>query len=377
MADPARATGAGTQADAPVPSWSGVPYLTADELRHVHSVDEFEPLANERMEPSCYGYVTGWAGTGATAQANRDAFGRYVLRPRALVDVREVDLRTSVLGQPVDLPVLIGPSGYQALAHPEGELATARASRRLGTTLCLSTSSNYSLEQVGEIARAPWYQLYWFTDASVTRDMIERAATAGYTAVALTVDAPVRLWREGEMRNPPTIPDGIISANVPDRPLTIAPNLTWKSLEWLRSISPLKIVLKGIMTGEDARLAAEQGMDGIIVSNHGGRTLDWVLPTLDALPEVVDAANGRLEVYVDGGIRRGSHVLKALALGARAVLLGRAISWGLATGGEEGVVRYFELVRSELASAMGLCGVTSAQRVDPSVVARLTGEAVA
>jgi len=373
----ADSAGAQTDTSNVVPSWSGVPYLTADELRHVHSVDEFEPLARERMEPSCYAYVAGWAGTGASAQANREAFGRYVLRTRALVDVHEVDLRTTVLGQPVELPVLIGPSGYQALSHPHGELATARASRRIGTTLCLSTSSNYSLEQVGAIAQSPWYQLYWFTDASVTRDMIERAAAAGYTAVALTVDAPVRVWREGEMRNPPNVPDGIISANVPDRPLTIAPNLTWKSLEWLRSISPLKIVLKGIMTGEDARLAVEHGVDGIIVSNHGGRTLDWVLPTLDALPEVVDAADGRLEVYVDGGIRRGSHVLKALALGARAVFLGRAIPWGLATGGEEGVVRYFDLVRGELASAMGTCGVTSAQHVDRSVVARLTGEAVA
>ena len=296
-------------------SWTGVPYLTADELARVRSVDEFEPLARDRMESSCYAYVAGWAGTGATAQANRDAFWRYVLRPRALVDVRGVDLRTTVLGQEIALPVLLGPSGYQMLAHPEGELAAARASRRIGTTLCLSTSSNYSLEEVGRIATAPWYQLYWFTDESVTRDMIVRAALAGYTAVAITVDAPVRLWREGEMRNPPQIPDGVASANVPDRPLTIAPNLTWKSLEWLRSISPLKIVLKGVMTAEDTRLAVEHGIDGVVVSNHGGRALDWVLPTLDALPEVVDAAAGRLEVYLDGGVRRGSHVLKALAPG--------------------------------------------------------------
>jgi 4-hydroxymandelate oxidase len=368
---------AGTAGHGPVASWSGVPYLTAEALQSVYSVDEFEPLAKQRMEPSCYSYVAGWAGTGATALANRQAFSRYVLMPRSLVDVREVDLRTTVLGQPVELPVLFGPSGYQALAHPDGELASARASRRAGTCMVLSTSSNYTLEEVGEIATAPWFQLYWFTDERVTRDMIERAAAAGYAAVALTVDAPVRLWREGEMRNPPLIPDGIISANVPDRPLSIASNLTWKSLAWLRSISPLKIVLKGVMTGEDARLAVEHGVDGVIVSNHGGRALDWVMPTLDALPEVVAAADGRMEVYFDGGIRRGSHVLKALGLGARAVLLGRAIPWGLAAGGEDGVVRYLELVRGELASVMGLCGVTSAQDVDRSVVARLGDEAVA
>ena len=164
------------------------------------------------------------------------------------------------------------------------------------------------------------------------------------------------------MRDPPHIPDGIVSANVPDRPLTIAPNLTWKSLEWLRSISPMKIVLKGIMTGEDTRLAVEHGVDGVIVSNHGGRALDWAMPTLDALPEVVDAATGRLEVYLDGGVRRGSDVLKALALGARAVLLGRPIPWGLATAARKAWSGYFELVRGELASMMGLCGVTSAQQ---------------
>lgn len=367
---------ADARADA-VLSWTGVPYLTAAELRAIHSVDEFEPLARTRLDPTNYSYIAGWAGTGATAQANRDAFWRYVLRPRTFVDVHAVDLGTTVLGQPVDLPVLFGPSGYQALAHPEGELATARASRRVGTTHVLSTSSNYSIEQVGAIATNPWYQLYWFTDEGVTRDMIDRAAAAGFKAVVLTVDAPVKLWREGEFRNPPVVPDGVISANVPDRPLTIAPNLTWQSLEWLRSLSSMKIVLKGIMTAEDARLAVEHGVDAVVVSNHGGRALDWVMPTLDALPEIVGAADGRLEVYLDGGVRRGSHVLKALALGARAVFLGRAIPWGLAVGGEEGVVRYMELVRGELASVMGLCGVTSARKIDPSIVARLGDEAAA
>jgi 4-hydroxymandelate oxidase len=323
------------------------------------------------MDPTCADYVGGWAGTGATAKANEAAFWRYVLRPKVFVDVSTVDLHTTVLGTEIALPVIIGPSGYQALAHPDGELATARASRRIGTTMGLSTSSNYSIEQVGAIADRPWYQLYWFTDEGVTRDMVERAHAAGFSALALTVDAPVQLWREGEFRTPPVVPDGIISANVPDRPLKIASNLTWKSLEWLRSLTPMKIVLKGVMTADDTRLAVEHGVDGVIVSNHGGRALDWVLPTLDALPEVVDAADGRLEVFLDGGVRRGSHVLKALALGARAVLVGRPIPWALATGGEEGVVRLFELLRGELTSAMGLCGVTSAAAVDRSIVARL------
>jgi len=355
-------------------SWTGVPYLTAEELGRIFSVEEFEPLARERLDPTVYSYVAGWAGAGASAAANREAFLRRVLVPRIMRDVHDVDLRTTVLGRPVDLPVLFGPSGYQALAHPDGELASARASRRVGTTLVLSTSSNYTLEQVGEIATDPWYQLYWFTDQGVTRDMVERAAAAGFHAVALTVDAPTLQWREGEMRAPAVIPDGIISANVPDRPLKIASNLTWKSLEWLRSISPLKIVLKGILTAEDARLAVENGVDGIIVSNHGGRALDWVVPSLDALPEVVDAVDGRAEVFLDGGVQRGSHVVKALALGARAVLVGRAVPWGLAAGGEDGVVRMLDLIRGELTSVMGLCGLTRTTQIDRSAVASLGQE---
>ncbi|HVA88084.1 MAG TPA: alpha-hydroxy acid oxidase [Candidatus Saccharimonadales bacterium] len=360
-----------------VRSWTGVPYLTSDQLQRVFSVEEFEPLAKERMIPSDYGYVAGWAGTGASARANGEAFWRWVFRPRTLVDVHAVDLRTTVLGQPIALPVLFGPSGYQRLSHPHGELATASAAERVGTTMVLSTSSNYTIEEIGQIAKRPWLQLYWFTDEGVTRDLVERAAAAGYAAVALTVDAPSRLWREGEMRTPPEEPPGIISANLPDRPLKIAPNLTWRSLEWLRSISPMKIVLKGILTAEDTRLAVEHGVDGVIVSNHGGRTLDWSMPTLDALPDVVEAADGRLEVYLDGGVRRGTDVLKALALGARAVLLGRAIPWGLATGGEDGVVRMVELIRGELESVMGLTGATTVDRIDRSIVARLAVEIVA
>ena len=190
-----------------VRSWTGVPYLTPQQLSRVHSVEEFEALARERMTPSVYDYVAGWAGSGATARANQEAFWRYVIRPRALVDVHQIDLHTTVLGRRVDLPVLFAPSGYQALAHPQAELASARASVRVGTTLVLSTSSNFSIEDVGAIAQDPWYQLYWFTDTGVTRDMIERAAAAGFAATALTVDASTTLWREGEFRNPPDIPE--------------------------------------------------------------------------------------------------------------------------------------------------------------------------
>ena len=359
-----------------VHSRTGVPYLTAEQLRTVHSVEEFETLARERTTTLTADYVAGWAGSGATARANRAAFWRYVIRPHALVDVHDVDLSTTVFGKGVALPVLFGPSGYQALSHPLGELAAARAAQRVGTTMCLSTSSNYTIEEVAAIARDPWFQLYWFTDAGVTRDMIERAAAVGYRAIAVTVDAPTDLWREGELRTPPDIPDHILSVNVPDRPLMRAPHVTWKELDWLRSLSPMKIVLKGILTVEDARLAVDHGVDGIVVSNHGGRTLDWAISSLDALPEIADAAGDELEIYLDGGVRRGSDVFKAIALGARAVLLGRPIPWALAAGGEEGVVRMFELIRGELGTLMALTGATTVSGIDRSMVARV-GEGVA
>jgi len=360
-----------------VTSWTGVPYLTTDELRRVYSVDEFEPLARERMHPANYGYVSGWAGTGATTRANTDAFWRYVLRPRALVDVGTVDLRTTVLGREIALPVIFGPSGYQMLAHPDGELASARASVRVGTVFGLSTSSNYSIEEIAAIAPGGWYQLYWFSDEGVTRDMIERAAAAGYTAIAVTVDAPTDLWREGEARTPPDIPSWVLSVNVPDRPLMRASHVTWKQLDWLRSLSPMKILLKGIATGEDAKLAVEHGIDGLIVSNHGGRQLDHGLGTIDTLPEIAAAVNGKIPIVLDGGITRGTDVVKALALGATAVTIGKLQGWGLGAGGQAGLVKVLELLEEEITIDMALMGVTRVDQITPSYVCKAMPVALA
>jgi 4-hydroxymandelate oxidase len=360
-----------------VHSWTGVPYLTAEQVAQIHSVDEFEPLARERTTRPVADYVAGWAGSGATTRMNREAFWRYVLRPRTLVDVTTVDLSTTVFGRRIALPVILGPSGYQALSHPQAELATARAAERLGTVMGLSTSSNFSIEEVAALTRDPWFQLYWFSDEGVTKELIERAAAAGFAAIAVTVDAPTDLWREGEARDPIDIPDDVLSVNLPDRPLTRASHVTWDHLGWLRSLSPMKILLKGVLTAEDALLAAGHGVDGLIVSNHGGRALDWSIPTLDALPEIVDAVGDRLEIYMDGGVRRGSDVMKALALGARAVLLGRPVPWALAAGGEAAVVRMVELVRGELETAMALCGATSVDKIDRSMVARAGAEVAA
>lgn len=353
-----------------VRSWSGVPYLTPSELDHLYSVEEFEPLAKERMTPAAYGYIAGWAGTGATTRANREAFGRHVLLPRVLVNVETIDPSTTILGDPISLPVLFAPSGYQRLAHPHGELATARAAAKVGTTMVLSTSSNTALEDIAAVTRNPWYQLYWLTDEELNKEMVQRAEAAGFRAIALTVDATAPLWRENEMRTPAEIPPGVVSVNTHDRAVKIASNLTWKSLDRLRSWTKMPIVLKGVVTAEDTRIAVDNGIQGLIVSNHGGRALDWAITTMDALPEVVEAADGRLEVYMDGGVRRGTDVLKALALGARAVLIGRPVLWGIGTGGDAGLIRMMGLIHGELTSVMGLCGAPTVPQISRDIVAR-------
>ena len=268
---------------------------------------------------------------------------------------------------------MFAPTALHRFAHPDAELATARAAEALGTTMIVSSGASVRFEEVGPTLTNPWFQLYWFTDREVTRELVARAEASGFAAIAVTVDTPVPSWRELEDRLPPLPSPGVWSDNLPrnpDPPLRVDGSLTWASLEWLRSITSLPILLKGIMTAEDARLAVEHGLDGIVVSNHGGRQLDWSLATLDALPEIVEAVDGGLEILMDGGIRRGTDVLKALALGARAVLIGRPVLWGLGAGGTDGILRMVELIRGELISAMGHCGVTSTMDVPRSIIVR-------
>ena len=343
-------------------------YLGPDELARIIAVDEFEPLARSRLEPTAYGFIAGAAGTGATARANLEAFSRYVFLPRVMVDVSAIDLHTSILGRAVDVPILIAPSALQRLAHPDGELAMARAANETGSLMCISTSARTAIEEVAAVARAPWFQLYWLKDQELTRDLVERATAAGCCAIVVTVDAAVPLWRDNELRLPLVLPAGVRSVNLPEPSPGVSPSVTWRSLEWLRTITDLPIVLKGIVTAEDTRLAIDHRIDAIIVSNHGGRALDGTIASLDALPDVVDAASGRIEIYVDGGVRRGTDVLKALALGARAVFVGRPALWALAAGGERGVTRLFELLRGELVSAMGLCGCRTLAEVTSSII---------
>lgn len=356
------------------------PYLGRAGLDAIFSVEEFEPLAAARMHPSTYRYVRGYAGSGWTAANNEAAFRRWMFRPRVLVDVASMSLATQVLGTPIAMPIAFAPTSVHKLAHPDGELATARAARRLDTLQILSTGSSVLLEDIAAIGHRRWFQLYWYTDRGLTRSLVERAAAAGFGAIVLTVDAAYPFWREEEARLTLVRPADAWAVNLPADTSTLGheQSLTWSSLEWLRSISPLPIVLKGIVRGDDARLAAEHGADAVIVSNHGGRQVDGAIATLDALPGVVAGAAAAarpagalpLEVYLDGGVRRGTDVLKALALGARCVFLGRPVQWGLATGGEEGILRMIELIAGEFESAMGLCGARHVGEIRRSMLVR-------
>ncbi len=355
------------------------PYLGREELDALFSVEEFEPLAAARMHPTTYQYIRGWAGTGWTAAENMRAFQRWVFRPRFMRDVTHLDTSTTVLGETVAAPILFAPTSVHKLAHPHGEAATAGAARALDIVQVLSTGSSTSLEDIAGIGPKRWFQLYWYTDRGLTRELVERAVAAGFTALVLTVDAPVIGWRETERRTAMVKPDDATAVLLPEdlSGVAQATDLTWESLEWLRSVSPLPLVLKGIGRSDDARLAAAHGADALIVSNHGGRQLDGGIATLDALPGVAAAveglhgAGGRpLEVYMDGGVRRGTDVVKALALGARAVLIGRPVQWGLATGGEAGVLRMLELIFGEFRSAMGLCGATRPSEITRAMVTR-------
>ncbi len=333
------------------------------------NVFDYETLAQARMESAAWNYYQSGSDDEVTLRANRTAFERLQLRPRMLMDVRSCDMSTTVLGTPVGMPILIAPTAFHCLAHPEGECATARAADSVGALMVVSTSSTRSLEEIASTTSSPlWFQLY-VAGRKRSEELVRRATAAGYKALILTVDSPRWGHKERAIRSGFRLP---VKANFADEDAGEAPvALTWESLAWLRSLTPLPIVLKGVLTTEDAVLAVKHGVDGIIVSNHGGRQLDGVAASIEALPEVVEAVNGRCEVYLDSGIRRGTDILKALALGARAVLVGRPILWGLAANGMEGVSHVLELLRAELELAMVLAGHPTLDSIDSSLVKRI------
>jgi isopentenyl diphosphate isomerase/L-lactate dehydrogenase-like FMN-dependent dehydrogenase len=346
------------------------------------NVDDFEEASRARLDPGAYGYFAGGSGDEYTLRENAKAFTRWQLRPRVLVDVGDVSTAATVLGTDISLPLLVAPTAFQRLAHPDGELATARAAAAAGTIMCLSTLSSVSPAELAAAAPgAPqWFQLYWSQDRGFTKALVETVAEAGFRALVLTVDFPVAGRRERDLRAAFALPDDLPLPNLPvplrrqdfhgELGRIVDPALTWRDLEWLREACPLPLVLKGVLTAEDALLAAEHGAAAVVVSNHGGRQLDGVPATLDVLPEIADAVGERVEVVFDGGIRRGADVLKALALGARAVCSGRAILWGLATGGEEGASRVLELFRADLERGLKLLGCRSPAEVTKAHVRR-------
>jgi len=338
----------------------------AGSPREPVNVGDYERLAEENLPAGVFGYFAGGAGDERTLRDNVEAYARYRLRPRVLVDVSEVTTRTTVLGTEVSMPLLVAPTALQRMAHPDGEIATARAAAAAGTVMCLSTIANATPREVADAAAdAPrWFQLYVLHDEARTRALLEEVASLGYSAVVLTADTPYLGRRERDVRNRFSIPADLVVPNMPAPEVaslhrqfeTMSAGVTWRDVERIASISGLPVLVKGVLTAEDALLAVEHGAAGIVVSNHGGRQLDGVPATLDALPEVVDAAGDRVEVLLDGGIRRGTDVLKALALGARAAMAGRAVLWGLAVDGEPGVGRVLELLRAEIELGLALLG---------------------
>jgi len=328
------------------------------------NVWDYEAAAAERLEPGAHGYYAGGAGDELTLRDNVEAFRRWQLRPRMLIDVDACTTATTVLGQEVSMPLLVAPVAFQRVAHPDGEVGMARAAKAAGTLMCMSTMATSTPEELAETGVLRWFQLYVFRDEGLTRELVQRVAASGFTALVLTVDTPFLGRRERDLRTGFVVEVPVASLGqgglTPAETFALtSASVSWRDIERLASLSGLPVIVKGLLTEEDARLACEHGAAGIVVSNHGGRQLDGVSATIDALEEVVAAVDGRVEVLVDGGIRRGTDVVKALALGARAVLAGRAPLWGLAVDGEAGARRVLELLQAEILGALQLIGCTS------------------
>ena len=353
------------------------------------NLEELRREANSKLSQSAFDYYASGAHDEITLRRNREAFQEMRLFYKVLVDVSQRDLSTSILGQAISMPVIVAPTAFHALSDPDGEVATARGTASAKTIMTLSTLSNKPLEDVAQAAHSGmWFQLYVYKDRGATKALVERAERAGAKALVLTVDAPRLGCREADVRNKFQLPEGLQLVNLlaqstllgelpPDAEGSglaayfaslIDDALSWKDLAWLRSITKLPLLIKGVVRADDALRAEEHGADGIVVSNHGGRQLDTSPATIEALPTIAQALQGRLPILLDGGVRRGTDVLKALALGAQAVLIGRPVLWGLAARGEEGVTAVLEFFRSEIDLAMALCGTPSIKDIQADLL---------
>lgn len=350
---------------------------------------DFEKYAQKHLNANARDYYFSGANDEVTLKENVEAFRRLKLRPRCLRDVSKRDLSVTILGNKITFPVGISPSAMQRMAHPNGEVATAKAAAFVGTVMTLSTIATSSIEEVatGSPNALRWFQLYIYKDRNITAQLVKRAERNGYKAIVLTVDTPMFGLRLADARNKFTLPSNLRMANFDENDVKSSgvkgetesglneyasslfdPSLTWEDVKWLKSLTSLPVIVKGIMTKEDAVLALRHQVSAIVVSNHGGRQLDGVPATIEVLPEIVKAVNGECEVYLDGGVRTGTDVLKALALGARAVFIGRPVLWGLCNSGESGVIRILEILKKEFDLALALSGCCNLSDINPSLV---------
>jgi 4-hydroxymandelate oxidase len=364
-------------------------------------VMRFEPLARPRLSQMAYDYVRSGGADEISMRENRAGFERLQLEPRVLVDVSQIDTRVNLFGGEFESPILLAPVAYHRLYHAEGEIGTARGASAAGAGFVISTFTTTTIDEIARNTQRPiWFQLYVQRDREFTKDMVQRAVASGCKAVCLTVDTPVLGNRYGQLafglpkelecvhlrgltlsgtavsqvtRNQPIQGHKTQRASIYDT--LFDPSFNWNDLEWLRSVAGVPVIVKGVLSAEDGRLAVSCGADGVIVSNHGGRNLDRVPATIDALPRVVDAVAGRIPVMLDSGIRRGTDVLMALALGAKAVFIGRPYIYGLALGGAKGVERVISILRDELERAMALTGRRSIAEIDATVLWREQGPA--
>ncbi|XP_010439866.1 PREDICTED: peroxisomal (S)-2-hydroxy-acid oxidase GLO5 [Camelina sativa] len=347
----------------------------------ITNVMEYEKIAKEKLPKMVYDYYASGAEDQWTLQENRNAFSRILFRPRILIDVSKIDVSTTVLGFNISMPIMIAPTAMQKMAHPDGELATARATSAAGTIMTLSSWATCSVEEVASTGPGiRFFQLYVYKDRNVVRQLVKRAEEAGFKAIALTVDTPRLGRRESDIKNRFALPRGLTLKNFEGLDLgkivktddsglasyvagQVDQSLSWKDIKWLQSITSLPILVKGVITAEDARVAVEYGAAGIIVSNHGARQLDYVPATIMALEEVVKAVEGRIPVFLDGGVRRGTDVFKALALGASGVFVGRPSLFSLAADGEAGVRKMLQMLRDEFELTMALSGCCSLREI--------------
>lgn len=348
------------------------------------NIGDYEAEARAKLDPIHYDFFAGGAGTESSTRANEEALARIRLLPRVLRGNDRRDLGVSILGRQLSMPVMVSPTAFHKIAHPDGEAATARGVAAAGTGLIVAMAATMTLEDVAAAARERgpdptlWFQLYLQPDLAFNESLVRRAEDAGYQALVVTVDSPVFGLRERDHRNGfRDLPPGMRCENMVLDPaasgsgvrsIVMAAEMTWDRIDWLRSVTRLPVVLKGVLNPADARLAVRHGVDGLLVSNHGGRQLDGVPATIEALPAVVAAVAGRIPVLLDGGVRRGTDVVRALALGAAAVSVGRPVLWGLTLEGADGVRAVLELLRDDFDRALALCGATSADDLDADIL---------